>query len=144
MILSWWRDTLKARLSPGSLRMSPKVEMGPRPLNGIFVTDSEHRVPKGLSLMSPTEWGLQFPFHPPPPPPNHHNPSPISLSKLLPAPAPLFCLCYLCLLLTAGPSLAAPRSEDYPIIPLAQHVLPSSRAISSASPSPLLPPRAVP
>lgn len=44
----------------------------------------------------------------------------------------LFCLCYLCLLLTAGPSLAAPSSEDYPIIPLAQHVLPSSRAISSS------------
>lgn len=78
----------------------------------------------------PHRKGLQFSSTPPPLSGLFH-PSPISLSKLLPAPVLLFCLCYLCLLLTAGPSLAAPSSEDYPIIPLAQHVLPSSRAISS-------------
>lgn len=99
---------------------------------------AQTRVPKGEL----TEWGLQFPFISFPHP--LATPTPICLSKVLPAPALLFCLCYLCLLLTAGPSLAAPSSEDYPIIPLAQHVLPSSRAISSPSPSPSLPPRVGP
>lgn len=127
--------------------MSTNAEMGPQPLNGIFALRSEHKVPKGPVLNSAVDQGvreLQFQFYPPTPPSGHHRPSSISLSKLLPAPAPLFCLCYLCLLLTAGPSLAAPSSEDYPIIPLAQHVLPSSRAISSPSPSSSLPPKAGP
>lgn len=92
--------------------------MGPRPLHGIFVAGSGCKVPKGLCSTSPQNGGSSFPLVPSSTL-SHHHPSPISLSKLLPALAPLFCLCYLCLLLTAGRSLAAPSSEDYPIIPLA-------------------------
>lgn len=77
----------------------------------------------------PRQRGCNFP--PSPPPALSPRPSPSISRKLLPAPAPLFCACYLCLLLTAGPSPAAPCSEDYPIISLAQRALPSSRAISS-------------
>lgn len=118
--------------------MSSNAEMGPKHLNVIFVTGADHRVPK----RDPQNEALGFLSSPSPHP--LATPTPICLSKVLPAPVLLFCLCYLCLFVTAGPSLAAPSSEDYPIIPLAQHVLPSSRAISSPSPSPSLPLRVGP
>lgn len=100
-----------------------------KPLNGVFVPGSQHKVPK-VHPQHPHRRGAPVS----PPSPSGYSPaSPTSLHKLFPAPELLFCLCYLCLPLTAGPSLAAPRSGDYPIIPLARHVLPSSRAISAIS-----------
>lgn len=76
------------------------------------------RVPEGLS--SPAG-SLPAPQSAPPP-------GPLRTSFLH------RCLVSLVLFLSAAnswPSPAAPCSEDYPIIPLAQRVLPSSRAISS-------------
>lgn len=107
-----------------------------KPLNGVFVPRSQHKVPK-VHPQHPHRSGAPVS----PPSPSGYSPaSPTSLHKLFPAPELLFCLC--CLLpLTAGPSLAAPGSEGHPIIPLAPHVLPSSRAISAISLS-LVPPRA--
>lgn len=83
------------------------------------------RVPEGLSSLTPRT-SLQVPSQPP--------------SHAAPPPGPLRtsflhrCLVSLVLFVSAAnswPSPAAPCSEDYPIIPLAQRVLPSSRAISS-------------
>lgn len=72
---------------------------------------------------------------PPCPSPGSCRPSPAA-QQAASCTSTLCCYCSLCLPLTAGPSLAAPRSENYPIIPLAQHGLPSSELLAPPPPSP--------
>lgn len=120
---------------PGFLRTSPEEDMGPRPCSGIFATRSRRAC---LEHPSWNGGGVPFPFHPPPPPSGHRPPPHLSASERLPAPAPAFS-CYLCPRPAAGPAWQPRSLGGYPIIPLAQHGLPSSRPLAPGPPPPSLP-----